>query len=62
MKTTIREEMQNAGATEDEINGAMELLDLLSPCLKKSRNGRYMTTGGDKTLLGLYRSIGRVYP
>lgn len=56
-----RQEMENAGATPAEIDGALELFELLKPGLKVKRNGRVDTSCGDKTPLGLYRIIARVY-
>lgn len=57
-KEQSREEMINLGASEEEIKGTYLLIDLLRPCLKLKQNGRYDTSFGDKTALGLYRTIG----
>lgn len=58
MKTQTIEEMENAGATAEEARAAFYLFELLKPGLKVKKNGRVETTGGDKTPLGLYRTIG----
>ena len=59
MKTQTVEEMINAGATEEEAKRAFGLFELLRPGLRIKQNGRVNTTGGDKTPLGLYRTIMR---
>jgi hypothetical protein len=58
MKTQTMEEMILQGATKDEAENAARLFELLRPGLKIKRNGRIDTSGGDKTPLGLYRTIG----
>ena len=58
MKTQTIDEMILAGATKEEAEKAMELLELLRPGLKIKKNGRIDTIIGDKTPLGLYRTIG----
>lgn len=58
MKVQTFEEMLQAGATQDEAVNAISLLELLRPGIKIKRNGRIETTAGDKTPLGLYRTIG----
>jgi hypothetical protein len=58
MKTQTIEEMEKAGADRAEATAAVALFELLKPGLKIKRNGRIDTTGGDKTPLGLYRTIG----
>lgn len=45
---------------EQEQKLADQLVEVLGPCLKKNKKGRYETTGGDKTALGLYRTIQRI--
>lgn len=62
MKTQTIDEMLDAGATDDEARNATELFNLLRPGLKVKRNGRIDTAGGDKTPLGLYRSIALYFP
>jgi hypothetical protein len=57
-KQTIFEEMINAGATKDEAENALKLWEMLRPGLKVKKNGRVDTAWGDKTPLGLYRTIG----
>ena len=47
-------------AKEYEIKEAKDLLEILSPCLKQKKNGRYDTTWGDKTEVGLLRTIKRI--
>jgi hypothetical protein len=49
--------MIDAGASREEAKGAFELFKLLRPGLKVKRNRRVYTTAGDKTPLGLYRTI-----
>jgi hypothetical protein len=58
MKTQTIEEMIKAGATKEEAENAARLFELLRPGLKIKRNGRIDTSGGDKTILGLYRTVG----
>ena len=58
MKTQTKQEMIEIGATEKEAEAALELFALLRPSLKVSReNGRIEIQGGNKTVLGLYRTI-----
>lgn len=57
MKTTLIDQMKLAGATEEEALKASFLFEVLRPGLKIKRNGRIDTNGGDKTPLGLYRTI-----
>ena len=52
------EGMMKSGADREEAENALKLFELLKPGLKVKRNGRIDTSGGDKTLLGLYRTIG----
>jgi hypothetical protein len=52
------EDMINKGADKQEAENAMKLWELLSPGLKIKSNGRVNTAVGDKTPLGLYRTIG----
>jgi hypothetical protein len=55
---TIDEMMKQPGTTRQEAEAARELYRVLAPCLKVKRdNGRMETTHGDKTLLGLYRTV-----
>lgn len=54
-------QMIDAGATMEEAAGATELFELLRPGLRVKRNGRVATAEGDKTPLGLYRTIARIY-
>lgn len=51
-------EMVEAGADSEEAENAYRLFELLKPGLKIKRNGRVNTSAGDKTPLGLYRTIG----
>jgi len=60
MKTQTIKDMIDAGATQEEAQAALDLFEILRPGLKIKRNGRIDTTHGDKTVLGLYRTIGRV--
>jgi hypothetical protein len=57
MKTQTIEQMIEARATPEEAQKAMKVWKLLLPGLKVKRNGRVNTEGGDKTPLGLYRTI-----
>ena len=61
MKTQSVEEMVKAGATQEEAAKAFELFEFLRPGLRVKRNGRVDTTWGDKTPLGLYQVIKRVF-
>lgn len=58
MKTQTLEQMIEVGATKEEAENAIKLWDLLKPGIKVKRNGRIDTAIGDKTPLGLYRTIG----
>jgi hypothetical protein len=57
MTTQTVEDMVDAGATSDKARAAKDLFDMLRPGLRVKRNGRIDTRYGDKTVLGLYRSI-----
>jgi hypothetical protein len=57
MTTQTVEDMVAAGATNDKARAAKDLFDMLRPGLMVKRNGRIDTIYGDKTVLGLYRSI-----
>ena len=61
MKTQTIADMIDAGATEQEAKEALAMFALLRPGLKVKRNGRVDTLGGDKTVLGLYRTIEMTY-
>mgnify|MGYP001455752466 CR=1 FL=1 len=61
MKTQTVEDMLKHGATEQEVKAALAMFTLLQPGLKVKRNGRIDTAGGDKTVLGLFRTIKMVY-
>lgn len=60
MRTQTMQDMIDAGATKMEAAKAKDLFDLLRPGLKVKRNGRVDTSWGDKTPLGLYRTIQRL--
>lgn len=57
MKTQTIEDMINYGADKQEAENALKLWEMLRPGLKV-KNGRVDTAWGDKTPLGLYRTIG----
>lgn len=57
-KIDFRKNMVEAGADSEEAENAYRLFELLRPGLKIKRNGRINTSCGDKTPLGLYRTIG----
>ena len=58
MKVQTVQEMRELRATEEEIQNALELLKVLRPSIRvKRENGRIETTQGDKTLLGLLRTV-----
>jgi len=57
MKVQTIAEMIEQGATEEEARQANNLFQLLRPCLKVNKVGRFDTTAGDKTVLGLYRTL-----
>jgi len=44
-------------ATPDEMGQVDKLRDLLRPGLRLNRKGRVPTSAGDKTMLGLYRTL-----
>lgn len=54
------DEMMQQGATNEEAMTALDLFALLRPGLNLKQNKRVYTDSGDKTPLGLYRSIIRV--
>ncbi len=56
MTTTIKQ-MIDCGASEAEAKQALELFEMLRPGLKVKSNGTVSTSMGNKTFLGLYRSI-----
>jgi hypothetical protein len=58
MKTQTIEDMINKGADKQEAENALKLWEMLRPGLKVKKNGRVDTAWGDKTPLGLYRTIG----
>jgi hypothetical protein len=58
MKAQTIEDMMNQGATKGEAENAFKLWKMLKPGLKIKKNGRVDTAWGDKTPLGLYRTIG----
>jgi len=60
MKTQTEQEMIIAGATREEAKKAIELWEMLKPGLKVKDNGRVDTDFGDKTPLGLYRTVKRM--
>ncbi len=61
MKPQTIKEMIDAGAIHEEAAKAQELFVILRPGLKiKRENGRIETSGGDKTVLGLYRTIANI--
>jgi hypothetical protein len=51
-------EMVKQGASAEEAESAYKLFEMLKPGLKVKKNGRINTAWGDKTPLGLYRTIG----
>ena len=56
MKT--RDTQQNpTEATPEEMEQVDKLRDLLRPGLRLNRKGRVPTSAGDKTMLGLYRTL-----
>jgi hypothetical protein len=57
VKTQTKADMRQYGADEKEAAAALALFELLRPGLRITRNGRIQTTSGDKTPLGLYRTI-----
>ena len=61
MKTQSVEEMVEAGATQEEAETALKLFEILRPGLRITRNGRVDTAQGDKTPLGLSRTIKRIF-
>jgi hypothetical protein len=56
-KPPLIDQMKQAGATEEEALKASFLFEILRPGLKIKKNGRINTNSGDKTPLGLYRTI-----
>jgi hypothetical protein len=57
MKHQTLKDMEILGVDQQEAQRAMSLFILLRPGLKVKRNGRVDTSIGDKTVLGLYRTI-----
>lgn len=61
MKVQTYDEMIQAGATKNEALIAVQLFEVLRPALTVKRsNGRIMTQFGDKTVLGLYRTVSSI--
>ena len=61
MKVQTIEEIKKEAYSESEAQNAINLYELLKPVLKvKRENGRFELAGGDKTILGLYRSVKRI--
>ena len=61
MKPQTPEEIRKESYNENEALAAMALYELLKPALKVKRdNGRFDLAGGDKTIVGLYRSAKRI--
>lgn len=56
-KTQTIEDMVDEGASQNEARAAWECFEMLKPALKIKPNGRVDTMWGDKTPLGLYRTI-----
>ncbi|MBM9615238.1 hypothetical protein JWJ90_13205 [Desulfobulbus rhabdoformis] len=61
MEPQTLKDMTDQGATEQEAQKALELFTLLRPSLKIKSNGRIETECGDKTVLGLYRTLKRFH-
>ena len=61
MKTYSIADMVKMGVDREEAIAAMELFQMLKPALHIKENGRIDTTGGDKTPLGLYRTLKRFF-
>ena len=59
-KRKLIKTMNSAGFTtsREEAERAADLWLILEPGLKVKENGRVETSGGDKTPLGLYRTLG----
>lgn len=68
MGTKLKTKMQDKtvpssarkGQTMTEEERAEKFYQILKPCLKRRRTGRFETTYGDKTILGLYRTVKRL--
>ena len=54
---TKQEMMENHAASENEARNAIDLFNMLRPCLKVTKLGRVETIYGDKTPLGLYLTL-----
>lgn len=60
MKTITVEDLTKAGASASEARGAVDLFNLLRPALRRNQeSGRFDILGGDKTELGLFRTVKR---
>lgn len=57
MKIQTREEMIQFGASPEEANKAVRLFEILRAGLRINERGLVETCYGDKTPLGLYRTI-----
>jgi hypothetical protein len=61
MKKETVETLVKAGASGDEARAAIAFFELMRPALRRKReNGRFDLAGGDKNILGLYRTALRV--
>lgn len=54
-------ELRDSGATAEEEQGALELFEILSPCLKLNSENLFTTGMGNKRVLGLYRTVATVF-
>lgn len=62
MKPQTKAEMIETGATEEEAEAALQLFEMLRPALRIIKeNGRIETMAGNKSVLGLYRTLRRFY-
>jgi hypothetical protein len=57
MNTTTDTAQNWNDATPEEMAQVDKLRELLHPGLRRNRKGRVTTTAGDKTMLGLYRTL-----
>ena len=57
MSTSTDTKQNWTDATPEEMAQVDKLRNLLHPGLRRNRKGRVTTTAGDKTMLGLYRTL-----
>ena len=61
LKDVDADNIHFASTATFEREGAADLMRLLYPCLKRNKNKRFVTSEGDKTAMGMYRTLRRFF-